>query len=561
VSVSFHAVWRQGDAVVAECETTPETDTVVPGQNVTLSIHAPAAQKNGTPLPAGDYTLSIVPTTAGENPKTAGDAHSLTAHVHISGKDNTEPAWAGTVVRSDIPMMMEAGSGYLVDAALRNSGTAAWRKGDRVTLRIYRTEPSATGASAIVETPVSLADASVQLAQDVSPGEETPVHLLLPLVDPDGKPIKAWSQDDLWTYTARWEVARDGSGVRAVADTPAEIEGCSFGPLAVAIGGFDFGVRFAQDRTPPSLPADRKVPVSLSILNTGPQTWKRDQVRIGYHWYYLDGTELRWEDALTPLTQDVPPGARISDILANVTPPSTDGTYFLMWDLKFGEMWASTASVTRPFDSDVHQVQVVGSKLTFTDLSKAYNLDGTSDSEHLTGDFDGQGRAFPAEWMPPYTDAPVTPAAMWLPADQAGPESPRHISFRWGPKEGKLNNFLACRGQRVELGKSSGQCRILHIVAAGTEKDIAVGLKLIFQEPTSQSEDQYAFTVSRWDRPPSHGEEVALLARRHYERDGIKPGAVALYHYAIKIHEPRKLVAIVLPNMPDIKIAAMTLEK
>ena len=76
-----------------------------------------------------------------------------------------------------------------------------------------------------------------------------------------------------------------------------------------------------------------------------------------------------------------------------------------------------------------------------------------------------------------------------------------------------------------------------------------------------QSEDQYAITVSQWDRPPSHGEEIALLSRRHYERDGIKPGAVALYHYAIKIHEPRKLVAIVLPNAPEIKIAAITLER
>jgi hypothetical protein len=188
-------------------------------------------------------------------------------------------------------------------------------------------------------------------------------------------------------------------------------------------------------------------------------------------------------------------------------------------------------------------------------------MDGVSDSEHNTGDFDGQGRSFPAEWMPPYTDAPVTPAAMWLPGDPGGPESVRRVSFRWGPKEGKLNNFVACRGQRIELGKSAGPCRILHLVAASTDKDTVVGLKLIFQEPTSQSEDQYAVTVSRWDRPASHGEELALLARRHYERDGLKPGAVALFHYFIKIREPRKLVAIILPNSPEIKIAAMTLEK
>jgi hypothetical protein len=563
--VTFRVSWRQGDSVVAESNGTQPSEAVLPGQNVALELPVNVGRKDGSPLPEGDYSLCIVPAMAGDNSRNGRDeplARAMVVPVHVAGQSRAA-AWSGTVVRTDMPVMMEAGSGYLVDATLRNDGAATWRKGDRVTLRLYRTVPAAPASSAPVETEVSTADASISLAQDVPTGQETAVHVLLPLVDPAGKPIPAWSQDDLWTYTTRWEVARDASsgGVRPASTADAETGGTSFGPLAVAVGGFDFGVRFVEDRTPTSLPAERKIPVTLSLLNSGPQTWKRDQVRIGYHWYYLDGTELRWEDALTPLSQDVPPGARVNGILANVTAPSTDGTYFLMWDVKFGDMWASSASVTHPFDSMVHEVQVVGDRLIFADLTKSYNLDGISDSEHMTGDFDGQGHSFPAEWMPPYTDAPVTPSAMWLPADAGGPESPRRISFRFGPKDGKLNNYLACRGQRVELGKSSGQCRILHIVAASTEADTATSLKLIFQEPTSQSEDQYAITVSRWDHPPSHGEEVALLARRHYERDGIKPGAVALFHYAIKIQEPRKLVAIILPDMPQIKIAAITLER
>ena len=571
--VTFHAAWLQGNTIVATSDSTQAAEAVVPGQNVMLAVPAATVQKSGAPLPEGDYNLCIVPVMAGENGKNAKYdmlAHSLMAPVHIAAKQGAVPAWAGSVVRSGLPMIMEAGSGYLADSTLRNEGTATWRKGDRVTLRLYRTAGTEGGVTGLVEMPVSMADATVLLGQDVAPGQETAVHLLLPLVDAAGKPIASWTQDDLWTYTARWEVAKDdaaGEGVRpairpvGVSEALPESEGASFGPIAVVVGALDFGVRFVQDRTPSSLPADRKQPVTLSILNAGPQTWKRDQVRIGYHWYYLDGTELRWEDALTPLTQDVPPGARISDVLTSVTAPSTDGTYFLMWDVKFGDIWASTSGMTRPFDSMVHTVQVVGNRLTFADLSKSYNMSGISDGDRVSGDFDGQGRSFPAEWMPPYTDAPVTPAAMWLPADLGGPDSARHISFRWGSKQPKLNNFLSCRGQRVELGKSSGQCRILHIVAASTDKDIAANLKLIFQEPTLQSEDQYAVTVSRWNQPPSHGEEVALLARRHYERDGLKPGAVALYHYAIKIREPRRLVAIILPNLPEIKIAAVTLER
>ncbi len=562
--VAFYAQWMQGGAVVAVSESVSPTEAVVPGQNVTLALTAAAAQKSGEPLPEGDYTLCIVPATAeGGRHKDEPLANALMVSVRVA-RQGSIPAWAASVVRSDQPMIMEAGSGYLADATLRNEGTSTWRKGDRVTLRLYRTAGSEGGVTGLVETPVPTADATVALGKDVSPGQLIPVHVLLPLVDASGKTIATWTQDDLWTYTARWEVAQDDTaarGTRPVANVAAETGGASVGPVAVVVGALDFGVRFIQDRTPASLPADRKQPVTLSILNAGSQTWKRDQVRIGYHWYYLDGTELRWEDALTPLTQDVPPGARVSEVLTNVTAPSTDGTYFLMWDVKFGDMWASTSAMTRPFDSTVHTVQVVGSRLIFTDLSKAFNVAGISDGDRIAGDFDGQGRAFPAEWMPPYTDAPVTPAAMWLPADLGGPDSARHISFRWGPKQPKMNNFLACRGQRVELGKTSGQCRVLHIVAATTDKTTPANLKLIFQEPTSQSEDQYAFTVSQWDRPPTRNEEVALLARRHYERNVITPGAVALYHYAITIREPRKLVAIVLPDAPGIKIAAITLER
>jgi hypothetical protein len=150
---------------------------------------------------------------------------------------------------------------------------------------------------------------------------------------------------------------------------------------------------------------------------------------------------------------------------------------------------------------------------------------------------------------------------MWLPEVGSGPESTRRISFRLGPKDPKAKNFLACRGQRVDFGKEGGQCRVLHLVAASTEKDVRAGIKLIFQEPTSESQDLYTLQVSRWNNPPAFKEEVAFLAPRYHAHNGVQDGAVALFHYMIKIREPRKLIAVQLPNEPGIKIAAITLEK
>ena len=210
----------------------------------------------------------------------------------------------------------------------------------------------------------------------------------------------------------------------------------------------------------------------------------------------------------------------------------------------------------------VHTIQVRNGRLNFVDLSKAFNLDGITDEDHAgDGDFDGQGNAFPASLLPPYATGPVVSSGVWLFSEKTGPDSSRRISFRWGDKDGKNKNFIACKGQRVELGKTNGTVRVLHILAACTGKDVTSSLKLIFQEPTSQSEDLYTFAAGRWDQPPHHGEEIAFLSRRYTTPKGIQNSAVALFHYTIKIKEPRNLVALQLPNAPDLKIAAITLEK
>lgn len=554
--IAFAYRWLRDGQVVATGETTVLPAPVLAGQNVGMEL---PVRTSGS---EGDYTLEISAVELGKRDAISGwigdtsGGLTLKVPVHV-GALAADSAWRATLVQTDLPNMLEAGSVYDVHATLRNDGTTAWRKADgaRVTLRLYK-----TGQNSSVPTgpAVAAADATASLTEDVPPGRQTTVRLLVPLVDPEGQPLPAWDQEDLWTYTARWEVAAEGAS-NGQAGT---VTGGGTTTVPVALVNFDFGVRFTADGTPAALPVQRRMPVRLSLKNVGPQIWKKESVRIGYHWYYEDGTEFLWEDETTPIPQDVSPGDSVNDLLAWVTAPPTDGIYWLVWDVKFGDMWASTAAGTRVYDQIVRQVQVVGGNLIMADLTKDYNLDGVTDDDNLAvGDFDGEGRTFPAALIPPFADASIAPSTMWLPVSASGPDSPRRISFRWGPKSVKEKNFIQCKGQRLELGKSSGKCRILHLLAASTGKDVNAEMKLIFQEPTSQSEDLYPIAVSRWDRPPSRGEEVAFLCRRHHERSGIQPGAVALYHYRIFIREPRKLVALQLPNAPEIKIAAITLEK
>ena len=139
IPVSFHALFRQGGATVATSEAAPlPVETITPGQNGMLTVSASAVQRNGAPLPEGDYLLCVAPIAAGETGKNAQSdpqAYALAVPVHVSAKagrsgansprsaeEGGVPAWAGSVVRSELPMIMEAGSGYLADATLRNEG-------------------------------------------------------------------------------------------------------------------------------------------------------------------------------------------------------------------------------------------------------------------------------------------------------------------------------------------------------------------------------------------------------------------------------------------------------
>ena len=562
-SVGFYYRWRKDGQIVGEGKPATLSSVVTPGQNFSLNQSIASVGTNGKPLSAGDYQLEILPILKGAKESTEKGANSLVLPVRLQA---SLPEWKASVIESDLPSTLESGSAYSVTATLRNDGSATWKKSDGVLVSLKLSKTGSDRQKTILgdgDAWISASDASVALSEEVAPGQTAVVKLQLPLIDEQGTPLKVWKQGDSWNYAVRWAVAPAQKQTRILTggDAPSPQTGCVTPPIPIGIHDFEFGVRFTDGKTPGSLPADRTQPVSLSLVNTGSQTWKKDQVRIGYHWNYLDGTEVRWEDALTSIPADVPPGGKLTNILIPITAPPTEGTYYLTWDLKFGDVWSSTTETSRAFDTQVHRVQVIGKKMIFADLSKAFNVDGTSDIEDLTGSFDNAGNSFPAAMLPPYADAPVTPSGLWLASSEVGPESPRRINFRFGTKEGKTPNFISCKGQRVELGASSGPCRILHLVAASSGKDEVRTLRLIFQEPTSQSEDQYAIVVSRWDQPPTHGEETVVLCPKRFEKGTLKTGTAALYHYMIKIREPRKLVAVQLPFDPDLKIAAMTLEK
>ncbi len=532
--------WMQGDRTIST-GTASAVISAQPDETVRVMFEAAAVSTDGSPLPEGSYLLSLSPELI------SGKGSPLSPEMKILvkvGAASLSPYALG-VTRTDLPTQLENGGVYTVHAQVRNEGSTPWKKseGAYVGLRLVKKSGS---RESYLEAP----DASVELSEEVAPGAETKVTLTLPVTDPSGNPLSLNEGERLGLH---WEVG-DGSGGGLSPFVPVSLE------------PFDFGVRFTLDGGLSNLPAERRLPIRLSLQNTGPQIWRAGSVRIGYHWLYADGSEFIWEDETTGLPKDLAPGESLNELFVNVTAPPNDGTYWLVWDVKFGDTWASTAGASHVLDTLVRPVRVFGGKLFFADLSKGFNLDGiTEEGEFFDGDFDGGGHTFPAPVVPPYTDLPALPSGMWLGGLKPGPDSQRRISFKWGGKDLASKNFVECRGQRLELtppgAKPTGKYRFIHLLASSTGAATGGGMKVVFQEPTSQTADLLSFGAEPWTEVTTVKTPIGFLARRRHTRSGVERVPVALYHYTIKIGEARTPVALVLPNAPEIKIAAITLEK
>lgn len=551
-TVSAIARWLKQDGVPSgDPVTFALPASILPGQaaNIPITIQTPAQ--------AGAFILRVEMAQVRKKGEPAApfgpDGDALRVPLQALATESVAP-YGITVVSQDMPVTAETGGTYIANVTLRNDGGRPWKKdGGRVIARVCRyTSPINSTGEPEREDAIEMADAGADLPADLAPGRQITLPIPITFSAADGSPLAAWSQADNWTYQIRWEFSADESGKQGAVSSPA--------PLALVEA--DLGAQFTNDLTPQQLPGDRRVPVKLGIRNAGPQTWLKDKVRVGYHWYYLDGTEAVWQDETTPITQDIEPGGSVPEMLAWVTAPPNDGSYFLVWDLKVGDSWGSTLPSMRANETHVLPIEVVHGKLTLVDLSKSFNLDGVTFASGTTdGDFDGAGRTFPAELIPPYAISDTAPSTIWLPMKGSGLDSSRKISFRWGPKGEKEHNFLRCIGQRVPLVESrkAEACTRVHILAATTGVDKLGEFTIVFSDGTQQLN---SFLVSKWDGPPTHGEELAAYCRYSHTRSGPaldKP--VALHHYTVKVGDRKKVVGIILPNTPEIKIAAITLEK
>ena len=530
-------IWRKnGQPIDASGQLAVQRD-VQPRRTETLSIGVATVNRTAEPLPEGEYELAfeLVP-SPGANPITLV---SLPVQVKSEGMD--EGAY---LAGSSTPCIMGSGKTYSSELRIRNGSAQSWPKG--LWYVAYRWAKNGTPIGGDADA------AKIPALVDLEPGGVAAVEATVTANGPDGHPLPPSTLNQNTAYTLLWDVITpDGKRLHAGEETVYVIQndpGVHF-PFAPGVGS--------------TLDADTLYTVKAVLRNIGPDTWQPGEVKVGYHWYYWDGLELIGNGPASPVEfpmGELKPGEEVLVRVAVRTPPFA-GLFVLALDAQRGGKWASEGDVSRGTDFGLAYVFVRKGPFLPAHLEGQFDLDGVSfETAPDDGDFDGQGRTFPAELLPPEVAAAnvksnVYPCGYLTSAQGQGLDSSRRIVFQYPEKRDGAPNFIICRGQTLNL--NAPRCSKVHILAAAL-RDTDADFALDFDDGTTLEQ---RVTMTAWDSKPRFGGHVAFWAPYRYSKTGgIENVPCYLVHYELNADSKRTLNALKLPNNPLVRIMALTVE-
>ena len=513
---------------------------VLPGQSASLGIGLVARNGYGDDIEPGEYTL-VVDMVQGDDRwfSYAGDS-PLQIPIVVAAAGDTIGS-AATFLGAECPVSMQSGLTYPVTVHVRNDTAASWTSAD--TRLVYKIQQVNADTGTIT---LAAQSAGQPLSANPVPfGEAATVQGTIALVDAQGQPLPPGQ------YRLHWYVegVKDSTPLPGSFDTPLEIVAS------------DPGASFTVSKILRTMQAGKTTTADLTVQNLGGTTWHKSDTHLGYHWYYLDGVEQRWDGSeLTALPQDLPPGASFGPITAKVRVPDQPGRYALVWDVRLANgTWASTTEASKGTDLLQTFITVIGKgPVTTVDLSKAATVNGLSDgSTTNSGSFDGNGSALPIEMVPPDGTAEVEGNPLQLsplgppyyPSGFYSSQAPatHAIPFLYPAAQENASNVVACTGQTIAL--PGGSYKTIHLLMAATGGSSV--------EATFAGK---SVTVADWGSVPTDG-LPAFHSPYRFSKDGAVPTPCYLGDYAINLNGDVHLDSLTLPNAPAIKILAISLEK
>lgn len=523
----------------------PVGTDVLPGQAVTLGVGLVARNQYGDDLEPGQYTLVYDMVQGQDRWFSYAEDTPLQVPVTVVGAGEPTKTQA-TFLSAQAPAAGQAGAAYPVRVSVRNDGGAPW-SGDLIA---YKVQTAPTDGSAVQ----TLAESAGQPLGAVQPGQVLETDARLTLTDAGGRPLAPGD------YRLHWFIKPAGSG--------GSVAGAYDAPLRVVTS--DPGASFILSDVPRAMGPGKEATAKLAVQNLGPDAWAKGTKSVGYHWYYLDGAEAQWDGgALATLPKDVPADG-VATVSVKVRAPARPGRYALVWDVRDADgQWASVGPASR--GNDLLQVLVdVGARgdVTPVDLGRYAGANGVS-GPGGAGDFDGQGRALPAEMLPPDGTAeidvnplllsrpgpPLYPSGFYAQRTGEGWQGNHSVSFLYPASRQGASNVVSCQGQTIDL--PGGNYTAVHILAAATGgQPVAAGFAL-----RGGSQPQ-TITIADWTQTPSGaGATVAFRSPYRIGKNGPEAVPCTLGDYTLTANASGKTTALVLPNNPAVKILAISLEK
>ncbi len=538
--------YRDGRLYDDSAPRVPIGTDILPGQTVTLSVGLAAQNQYGDDLEPGDYTLVFDMVQGQDRWFSYASDSPLQVPVKVVPYA-TALAPQATFIGTSTPSAMQAGAAYPTQVTVRNDGSKDWA-GYEIAYKLQKVDAETGDVRTLG---VSKSEA---LPTPITAGQAVTVNVAASPKTSEGQALPTGE------YRLHWFV-KPGKGGEAVAGSYDE---------AVRVVGNDPGVAFVLADIPRSMDAGKDGTARLAVENLGPANWPKGTHKVGYHWYYLDGAEYQWTGgALAPLTKEVAVGRADGDIVAKFHAPDAPGRYALVWDVQGPDgAWASTAPAGRADDLLQVIVQVNGrGNVVPVDLRKNADLVGITSGAggEVGAGFDGQGRTFPGAMLPPDATTEVDgnplligkagpalyPSGYYAQAVGTESTSNHRVSFLYPRPD--VNNVVVCRGQTMSL--PGGNYRAIHLLAALSGVQSAPAA---FAVPGQNALAPLA--VAAWTQAPSN---AALGIRSPYRqgKNGADGVPVMLGDYVLALDPSRKTSAITLPNNPNIKIVAISLEK
>jgi hypothetical protein len=527
----------------------PIGQDVPPGHTLTLSLGLVARDNFGEDLAPGDYTL-VVDMVQGQDRwfSYAGDA-PLQVPVTVIGADAGIGGTAAMFLGTATLGIAQAGQSLTTSVQVRNDGSAAWPATYTLGYKIQTTDLDGSN-------PKTVAEGKAPVGSDsITPGQIASVSLPITFADAAGKPLAPGA------YRLHWFVQPDALGTLVNGSYNETVTVANTLPVAA----------FVLADVPRTVEAGKTETARLALQNISPQTLKKADVRVGYHWYYLDGTERQWDGGPTAyLSQDLAPGKADDGITASFQAPSQPGRYALVWDVRTGDgPWQSSLPVSGGSAPLQQFITITGGKTDVpVDLTKVFNTVGISPDERgKTGGFDGHGETLPAEVLPPDVTSeidgnpllqgkpglPLYPSGYYTVQTGTDADSNHALPFLYPAVKAGLPNVVACSGQTLSV--PSGKYAAVHLLAAASDgAAVTVNINAQYGGDTAS----LPVTVTDWDAAPP---VPAFTASYRNTAAGPKPGPASLGDYRLALDPNKKLTAIVLPNERGLKILAMTLEK